>query len=213
MPGPAITAVAFDYGNVLSQPQDATLAARLQTLSGLTPQEFDRQYWRFRPAYDRGDLSAASYWGSVIDDPAISDQPQRLTALVETDVASWLHLDEAMMAWVGDLTRGGVTRAILSNMPRDVLDGMQRHRASVLQQFAVTVMSCEVGSIKPETPIYERLLHDLGTVASHVLFIDDREENVAAAVGLGMHGIHFTSRDRLRQTLETDYDLPLPTLR
>jgi putative hydrolase of the HAD superfamily len=203
--------VAFDYGNVLSQPQDSTLAARLQSLSGLTPEEFDRQYWRFRPAYDRGGLSAASYWGSVIDDTEISD-PERLTALVETDVASWLHLDEAMMAWVGDLTGAGVTSAILSNMPREVLDGMRRHRASVLQQFAVTVMSCEVGSIKPDTPIYERLLHDLGTAASRVLFIDDREENVAAAAGLGMHGIHFTSRDRLWQTLESEYDLPLPAL-
>lgn len=210
MPGTAITAVAFDYGNVLSQPQDVTLAARLQSLSGLTPEEFDRQYWRFRPAYDRGDLSAASYWGSVINDTELSDQPERLTALVETDVASWLHLDDAMMAWVGDLTGGGVTSAILSNMPRDVLDGMRRYRASMLHQFAVTVMSCEVGSIKPETPIYERLLHDLGTAASHVLFIDDRTENVAAAVALGMRGIHFTSRDRLRHALETEHDLPLP---
>jgi putative hydrolase of the HAD superfamily len=209
----AITAVAFDYGNVLSRPQDSTLAARLQVLSGLTPEAFDRQYWRFRQAYDRGNLNAASYWGAVISDTGISDQPERLTALVETDVASWLHLDEAMMTWVGDLTRGGIPSAILSNMPRDVLDGMRRQRASVLQQFEVTVMSCEVGSIKPEAPIYEKLLDDLGAAASDVLFVDDREENVAAAVRLGMHGVHFTSRDHLWQRVEAEYDLPLPTLR
>jgi FMN phosphatase YigB (HAD superfamily) len=205
--------VAFDYGNVLSRSQDSTLAARLQILSGLTPEEFDRQYWRFRPAYDRGGLTGAGYWEAVIGETGISDQPERLTILIETDVASWLHLDEAMMAWVGDLTRGGVARAILSNMPRDVLDGMRRHRAGVLQQFSVTVMSCEVGSIKPETPIYERLLRDLGAGASQVLFIDDQEENVAAAVRLGMHGVHFTSCDQLWERLEAEYDVPLPTLK
>ncbi len=46
---------------------------------------------------------------------------------------------------------------------------------------------------KPEAAIYHCAAEGLATPPAHILFIDDREENIAAAHSAGMQAIHYTS--------------------
>jgi putative hydrolase of the HAD superfamily len=65
----------------------------------------------------------------------------------------------------------------------------------------VALSSCYLGLRKPEAAIYKRALDILGRAGERVLFIDDRPENVAGAVGVGMRGIVFKGADALRTEL------------
>jgi putative hydrolase of the HAD superfamily len=67
--------------------------------------------------------------------------------------------------------------------------------------FAVALSSCYLGLRKPDAAIYKRALDILGRSAERILFIDDRAENVAGAVSVGMKGIHFLGADSLRPEL------------
>ena len=67
--------------------------------------------------------------------------------------------------------------------------------------FEVALSSCYLGLRKPDLAIYKRALDILGRPPQRVLFIDDREENVAGAVTAGMKGIRFAGADALRQEL------------
>ena len=67
--------------------------------------------------------------------------------------------------------------------------------------FDAAMSSCYVGLRKPEAAIYKRALDILGRPAERVLFIDDRPEIVAGAVGVGMKGIVFKGADGLRSEL------------
>jgi putative hydrolase of the HAD superfamily len=67
--------------------------------------------------------------------------------------------------------------------------------------FDVTMSSCYLGLRKPGAAIYKRALDILGRPAERVLFIDDRAENIAGAVGVGMNGIVFKGADGLRSEL------------
>jgi putative hydrolase of the HAD superfamily len=67
--------------------------------------------------------------------------------------------------------------------------------------FNVALSSCYLGLRKPDLHIYKRALDILGRPAERILFIDDREENVAGAVAAGMKGIRFEGADSLRQEL------------
>jgi putative hydrolase of the HAD superfamily len=69
--------------------------------------------------------------------------------------------------------------------------------------FSVSLCSCYLGLRKPEAAIYKRALDILGKPAERILFIDDRAENVAGAVGVGMNAIRFTGADELRRELVT----------
>jgi putative hydrolase of the HAD superfamily len=67
--------------------------------------------------------------------------------------------------------------------------------------FKLAVSSCYLGLRKPDLAIYKRALDILGRPAERILFIDDREENVAGAAAAGMRTIRFQGADALRQEL------------
>jgi putative hydrolase of the HAD superfamily len=67
--------------------------------------------------------------------------------------------------------------------------------------FDVVLSSCYIGLRKPHPAIYARALDILGRPPQRVLFIDDREENVAGAAAAKMTAIRFEGADALRRTL------------
>lgn len=69
--------------------------------------------------------------------------------------------------------------------------------------FKVALSSCYVGLRKPEPAMYRRALDILGCAPERVLFIDDREENVAGGLAAGMKAIRFTEADALRGELRS----------
>lgn len=62
--------------------------------------------------------------------------------------------------------------------------------------------SYEMGLAKPDAEAFQKLLELEGRRPEEAIFIDDREENAAAATALGMHGVVFTDRDALIEALE-----------
>jgi putative hydrolase of the HAD superfamily len=67
----------------------------------------------------------------------------------------------------------------------------------------VALSSCYLGLRKPEQAIYRRALDILGGPADRILFIDDREGNVAGAAAAGMGTIRFEGADALRARLKS----------
>lgn len=63
-----------------------------------------------------------------------------------------------------------------------------------------------VGYMKPDPQFYMHILKEEGVVPTQVVFIDDMNENVQAASGLGIQSILFTNAQELRQKL---FDLQL----
>ncbi|MGA2907133.1 MAG: HAD family phosphatase [Terracidiphilus sp.] len=88
----------------------------------------------------------------------------------------------------------------LNNEARETNDfrfakfGMRRY-------FKAAFSSCYVGLRKPDPAIYRRALDILGSAPDRTLFIDDRQENVNGAVGVGMKAIRFTGAKALRAEL------------
>ena len=54
---------------------------------------------------------------------------------------------------------------------------------------------------KPDKAIYELLCTRYALTASECIFIDDRQENVDAAIAVGMESVLFTGYDTLREVL------------
>ncbi len=67
--------------------------------------------------------------------------------------------------------------------------------------FNKYVVSYEVGFMKPHPRIYEVALEEAGTLPGESLFIDDREENTAAAEQLGLQTVLLSPDTNLKQEL------------
>ncbi|MFI7447958.1 HAD family hydrolase [Nonomuraea sp. NPDC049714] len=75
----------------------------------------------------------------------------------------------------------------------NAMDTLEGHLDQLgLTYFAdAVVSSARVGVAKPDRRIYEIAAELAGVAPERCLFVDDRLENVTAAVGLGMTGVHF----------------------
>ena len=195
-----IDVVAFDYGNVLAH-QVPALRRQLIELTGIPDPEFTRRYDVSRDAYDQGTLDGRAYWTEFL---GRDTSPELIDRLIRIDVESGLTLDTALVRWAGQLREAGHRLAILSNMPQDIVNGLRRAHAGLLQQFDVTLFSCQLGVIKPAAGIYERLLADLATPPGQVLFVDDKQKNVDAAWQLGMAAVRFDTIEQLASLLQID---------
>ncbi|MXY96461.1 MAG: HAD-IA family hydrolase, partial [Gemmatimonadetes bacterium] len=75
-------------------------------------------------------------------------------------------------------------------------------RLGIDQAFDHVVNSSSIGQVKPHPGIFIAALELLAIGADEAFFIDDRSENVNAAIELGMDGHHYTTIERLKRALE-----------
>ncbi len=80
-------------------------------------------------------------------------------------------------------------------------EGVKAH-PELAQVFGTTVVSGEVGMIKPGKAIYQLLCDRAGLKPEQCVFIDDGAHNCIGAKAAGMDAIHFTGAETLRNALE-----------
>ena len=209
----AIRAVIFDYGMVLSQPQEPSALNNLLAITGLDREIFDSHYWTHRHAYDMGILNGPTYWRQFAADTSIELTTTEIERLIENDVLMWCTINEPMLAWAKALAESGLRIGILSNMGEDTLAYM-RQEFSWLGDFDHHTWSCELGIAKPDPAIYTYTCEKLGVAPSEALFLDDKAENIRAAEAVGLAGIQFRNIEQLQHDLErrqllTEVPLPL----
>ncbi len=208
----ALRAVVFDYGLVLTGPQDPEAHAALIRISGQPLERFESLYWANRHAYDEGKLTGLAFWQEFARAAGLPENQAIVKELNQWDARMWTTQNPAMLAWQLQLNQRGLRTAILSNMGDNVLDNMKRE-FDWLPRFDVQVWSYQLHMAKPDPAIYLYTLKELGTRPEETLFLDDRQVNVEAAQMLGIKAIEFSTVERLRADLIAQgfaAELPLP---
>jgi putative hydrolase of the HAD superfamily len=177
---------------VLSAPPDPAAWSRMLSLTNLSEGQLHRGYWAHRHAYDRGDLTAESFWNHAAAPTHAILTPEQLTALIAADVDYWSTLNPPMLAFARSLQQARIPTGILSNMPGPMETGL-RARYSWIDEFTHNTWSHAVNLAKPEPAIYLHSAVGLRTPPANILFLDDRPENIEAALAIGMQAIHYTT--------------------
>jgi putative hydrolase of the HAD superfamily len=201
----AIDAVLFDYGQVLSTPPDPAVWERMRALTGWDEQQLHVSYWVHRDDYDRGALTGQTYWDAVAAHAGTTFDPAQIEALLSADVELWTRLNQPMVDWAARLQASGMRTGILSNIGDAIAEGICA-KLPWLTGFDHCTWSYALRMAKPEEAIYLATAHALRTTPSKILFIDDREDNVAAAQSVGMHAIQYTGHREFEEAMRTrDY--------
>jgi putative hydrolase of the HAD superfamily len=188
---PRIETVLFDYGQVLSNPPEPAAWARMRSITGLSEERLHAAYWAFRHDYDRATLTGPAYWHAVASHAGITFDDAQLAELLAADVDLWTDLNLPMVEWAGRLQRAGVRTGILSNIGDSIAEGIIA-KFPWLSGFYHCVWSHALFLAKPEPEIFLKTAEALHTAPANILFIDDREDNIAAAAALGFQTVHYT---------------------
>lgn len=121
----------------------------------------------------------------------------------EAALAAWgtdgFSVDEAVVQLVREVRAAGVATVCLSNATTRLEADLQER--GVADAFTAVVSSSRVRSLKPAAAIYEAAAQAAGAAPGDCLFVDDRAENVAGALAVGMPAVAFCGADRLAAVL------------
>jgi epoxide hydrolase-like predicted phosphatase len=192
-----ITAVAFDFGGVLSRsPREAldAYAAELGLPTG-TFLPFFRGDERMAEL-ETGRISSREFFKYVCVEVQGRHEVRVDIRALAGAAAAGETLDPAMLELVREVREQCAT-ALLTNNVREA--GWRT--GFPFELFDVVVDSSEVGVRKPDPAIYQALLARLGRPAHEVAFVDDFTENLPPAAALGLSTIAFVDEAQCRAEL------------
>lgn len=145
------------------------------------------EFWE---EYDRGVV----LYDEVIDSLAEYNSCDR--ELAASNLHRSILTQEAIPATkslIESLKTSGYRLFVLSNMSKEFIEFLREQE--VYANFEGEVVSCEEHIVKPDPAIYTTLTSRYELDPAETLFIDDRKENIEAAVAEGWMGYHFNARN------------------
>jgi putative hydrolase of the HAD superfamily len=191
--------VLFDVGGVLlTNGWDHRERAAVVKQFNLDPTEFEARHAAHYDAWERDAINADAYLDmTVFYEPRSFSRGEFFDAIC----AQSMELKDGALGVLQEVaTQCNCLVGALNNEARETNE-YRFKKFGLRDVFDVAMSSCYVGLRKPEAAIYKRALDILGRPAERVLFIDDRPENIAGAVGVGMKGIVFKGAEGLRSEL------------
>lgn len=157
--------------------------AKTSAWSGSTA-ELQQAFWLQRAIYDSGQLTPREFWRPLAGRGASLDQ------VAELDAAMWLEIDPQVLEVLQTAARDGIRLVMLSNAPVPVADLITA--APWANLFETLLFSCHLGLNKPAADAYRAALRAAGDPdPADVIFVDDREDNIAAADALHLRTHHY----------------------
>jgi epoxide hydrolase-like predicted phosphatase len=197
-----IEAVVFDVGGVITaSPLSAFSGVDEEyTLPGGTVASFLRggELWI---GVETGRVSVAEFYRHcserIADEHGVEVPVVRLDQMLEECMGTAMQLET--VALVEELSEAGYKLGLCTNIFAERRDWLH----SLFAEGIIDVYcdSSELGLRKPEPSIYRKLLELLDRPAQSVVFIDDFEENVAAARELGLATILYENAQQTRRAL------------
>lgn len=184
--------IIFDIGNVLADFRwkeflldkgfDEEMVERIAraTVYSEVWRELDRGVWSDQQIMD----------AFVQNDPVI----ERELHLAFDDFTGMVTIRAYTISWMEELKKKGYQLFYLSNFPRKAKEQCEESLAFIPYMDG-GILSYRDKLIKPDAAIYELLLSRYGLVAEESVFLDDTLVNVEAAENVGIHGIHFQTKE------------------
>jgi putative hydrolase of the HAD superfamily len=200
-----IRAVISDFGGVLTTPLSGSFQA-FADRSGITLAAIGEAFASLaardgaHPLHELecGRMTEEAFVGGLAR--ALSESVgHEIELLGFADLLGSLEPNEPMIALMASLRAEGVRMGLLTNNVRE-WSARWRAMAPIDDIFEVVVDSAFVGMRKPEPEIYELTCAQLGVPAAECLFVDDREDNCAGALAVGMRAVRY--RDVEQATAE-----------
>ena len=192
-----IKAIGFDYGGVIWGEPGSKFVEELSKILGVNVEQFNKAYFSFNILLNTDKLTVEEFWKLVLTK---LDRQGMLPELLEfTNKKTEVKINTDVLRLVDSLKEQGYKVGLLSNLSSKLAVGLRQ--AGVDKHFDVTLISAEIGFVKPEKAAFDLLAQKLGVTLKEMIFIDDTEKSLSSSKEIGFHPILFTNYDRLRSDL------------
>jgi len=180
---PEIRFVYFDLGNVLVAFDPEVACANVAALFAVDRDRAHEVIYAsgLQTRFEHGQLSGDQYADVVRRQLGRGSKTVATEDILEAISAMFWPI-ESMADSVRSVRASGIPIGVLSNTCVAHWQWILRQSYSAMRvEFEVTILSCEVGSMKPDAAIYQAAERAAGVPTHQILFLDDKIENVRGA--------------------------------
>ncbi len=202
MPKAEIKVILLDLGNVLV---DFDLGPAIKRISGFCSKDPGTIFKLFLDSgitnsFEKGELSAKEFYKKTKD-------TLELRLGYESFVPIWNEVfffssKNRAVYHIANRLKNNYRIALLSNTNalhyKYIKDSFP-----VFNIFDKVFLSFEMGAVKPDKIIYQKVIKALGVLPENIFYTDDRAELVSSACALGVKGFIFTSAKQLIKDLSS----------
>lgn len=193
-----IDTVIFDIGNVLMKfdymPYIHALLKDENTVWHVNGAIWRSGLWN---DLDRGEDTDTVFAKMLAAEPEYREQIR----LAFENVGQCMSRMDYAIPWIQELKAKGLRVLYLSNYSRHTMEANPAV-LDFLPYMDGGVFSCEVGVVKPDPEIYRRLCAKYALDPASCVFLDDFQDNVAAAREYGLNAILFEDYRQAHDSLE-----------
>lgn len=194
-----INAITFDLDGVYFVNGKSNFISNLVKL-GVTEDEAKRVFLQsdeMNHQYKEGKMTDTEYWTWSAKEWKIDKTPQELIDLL----ISGYEVDEKVVEVVKKVRTNGLKTLICTNNFPARINGLQK-RFKFLNDFDGMAISYEIGSSKPDSKIYQKLIEVSGVSANEIVYADDNEANILEAQKLGIQAFFYEGFDKFLDKLK-----------
>jgi putative hydrolase of the HAD superfamily len=196
----AVKVILCDLGNVLLHFDHRIAVRRIQPHCDKSFDEIYQLFFDspFTKDYEEGRISSSDFFKHMTGALAARD------LAYEDFCAAWsdIFFDSGeMLAWLRELKKD-FRLHLVSNINELHYAFIRKNFSDHIAVFDDIFLSYEIGHRKPHQEIYDRAIRASGFDVSQCLYIDDREDLVAAARQMGIRSVVFRGVAACRQELK-----------
>ena len=191
-------AVVFDFGGVMTgEPNRQAVVQFIRESLDLTEADFEAAQKEKRKFIANGKTDA-EYWTAFAKTKGIS-LPANWVESLHGTMKSAINVNDEMYQLVEQLQAQKIPTGMLSNIDERLAAFVRKF--GLYAPFEPCLLSYEIGVEKPNLKAYTILIEQLNMPANDIVFIDDRPENVEAAIQAGLDAIVFESASQIKGEL------------
>lgn len=195
--------VYFDLGNVLASFDVQRACQNVAKRWAVDPRDVRRVVWDsgLQDRFEHGEVSVDQFASTVRQGLRLDAADAPTPELVDQLCDMFEPIVE-MVDLVDEVRRTGTRLGILSNTCQAHWQWLVRAEYAALRgPFDHVILSYEHGLMKPHLSLYRIAAEKTGEDAASILFLDDRPDNVEAAVSSGWRAHQFTDVGSAREVL------------
>ena len=195
--------VYFDLGNILLSFDPRLACQGLARLMNTTPVAARQALYDsgLEERYEHGEVTSDQFATELRNCFGRSESEVSDAAVIES-VSNMFKPIESMVGVLDSVRAAGFRVGLLSNTCVGHWNWIEQQQFRVMDfSFDATVLSFEVGSMKPDRRIYEFAKDSAAVSAAAILFLDDKAENVTAARSFGWNAAQCHGGDQAIEAL------------
>lgn len=193
-----ISDVVFDFGGVVCKANTAQMKDFLTNSFNINKEELSNAF-RDMQSFILIGGSEKQFWEQYAIDKKVTLTNNWYEEFGAVIKKSLTEIPETLVI-IKALQNQGYQTAMLSDVTQYQAEIIRK--MGYYELFDPVLLSYEIGVQKPNPEVFKVLLEKLQVPASHVLFIDDKIENVEAAKKLGIDSIQFVNPAQLKKDFE-----------